>query len=63
MDWGELEPRKIAASSRVLGADLSLLGVVELQVYVAELKAEIERVEAEILKKTDVRSQAEAFFK
>ena len=42
---------------------LDTLGVDELGEYIAELRAEIERVEADIAKKQGHRSQAEAFFK
>jgi len=42
---------------------LDTLGVDELRDYIGELRAEIERVEADISKKQGHRSQAEAFFK
>ena len=42
---------------------LDTLGVDELREYIGELRAEIERVEADISKKQGHRSQAEVFFK
>lgn len=45
------------------GRNLDRLSVVELEVYVAELRAEIARVEAAIGRHRDMRSAAEALFK
>lgn len=45
------------------GRDLRALSVVELESYVAELRAEIARVEAVLARQRDVRSAAEALFK
>ena len=42
---------------------LDMLGVEELHLYVAELKAELLRVDAEIARKRNHRSAANAFFK
>ena len=42
---------------------LDTLGVEEMREYIAELRAEIARVEADISKKQGHRSSAEAFFK
>ena len=42
---------------------LDSLGVEELRLYIAELKAEIVRVEANIDRKHGHRSAADAFFK
>jgi uncharacterized small protein (DUF1192 family) len=42
---------------------LDSLGVEELREYIAELKAEIERVEADIQRKQGHRSAADAFFR
>ncbi len=42
---------------------LDLLGVDELREYIAELQAEIGRVEADIVKKQAHRSAADAFFR
>jgi uncharacterized small protein (DUF1192 family) len=50
-------PRKLAP------LPLDLLGVVELQSYIDELRTEIVRVEAEIVRKTSHRSAADAFFR
>ena len=43
--------------------DLTLLGIAELQEYIAALKAEITRARAEIAAKQNQRSGAEALFK
>ena len=43
--------------------DLTLLGVAELEEYIATLQAEIDRVRAEIAAKQKQRSGAEALFK
>ena len=45
------------------GRDLRSLSVADLEAYIAQLKAEIQRVESEIAKRHDVRSAAEALFK
>lgn len=45
------------------GRDLRTLSVAELESYVAELRAEIARVEGELAKRRDVRSAAEALFR
>jgi uncharacterized small protein (DUF1192 family) len=50
-------PRKLAP------LPLDLLGVVELQSYIDELRTEIVRVEGEITRKTSHRSAADAFFR
>ena len=42
---------------------LETLGVAELDGYIVELRAEIARVEADIVRKQDVRSAADRFFK
>lgn len=60
MDEEDPRPR---ASARGVTRDLRTLSVEELQGYVAELKAEIARVEAEIVKRRDVRGAAEAMFR
>jgi uncharacterized small protein (DUF1192 family) len=59
MDEEELEPRR----KRPQPKDLSLMGVVELEAYIAELEAEITRVRAEITAKLGQRRGAEALFK
>ena len=59
MDDAELEPRRKPAQPR----DLSLLGVAELEAYIAELENEIARVRVEIMAKLGQRRGAEALFK
>ena len=59
MDIEDLEPRKKKQALR----DLTTLSIQELEEYIAELKAEIARVEADIGKKSSHRGAAEAFFK
>jgi uncharacterized small protein (DUF1192 family) len=59
MDELELEPRRKPAQPK----DLSLLGIAELEAYVAELENEIARVQAEITAKLGQRRGAEALFK
>jgi uncharacterized small protein (DUF1192 family) len=46
-----------------IGQDLSLLSADEIRMRIALLKAEIERLEAEVASKTVSRSAAENFFK
>jgi uncharacterized small protein (DUF1192 family) len=59
MDESELEPRHKRAQPK----DLTLLGVEELENYIAELDAEIARVRVEISAKLGQRRGAEALFK
>jgi uncharacterized small protein (DUF1192 family) len=59
MDEEELEPRRKRAQPR----DLTLLGIEELETYIAELEAEIARVRIEISAKRGQRRGAEALFK
>jgi uncharacterized small protein (DUF1192 family) len=59
MDEEELEPRRKRAQPR----DLTLLGIEELETYIAELEAEIARVRIEITAKLGQRRGAEALFK
>jgi uncharacterized small protein (DUF1192 family) len=59
MDDSELEPRRKPAQPK----DLSLMGVAELEAYIAELETEITRVRAEIAAKLGQRRGAEALFK
>jgi uncharacterized small protein (DUF1192 family) len=42
---------------------LDMLGIAELREYIDELNAEIARVEADIERKQDHRSAADAFFR
>ena len=55
------KPRKKVAHE--IGQDLSLLSADELTARIELLKAEIERLEADVLLKTSSRSAAESFFK
>ena len=59
MDESDLEPRRKPAQSK----DLTLLGIEELETYVAELEAEIARVRVEITARLGQRRGAEALFK
>jgi uncharacterized small protein (DUF1192 family) len=43
--------------------DLTLLGIAELEAYIADLQSEIARAEAEIAEKRQHRGGAEALFK
>jgi uncharacterized small protein (DUF1192 family) len=59
MDEEELLPGKKPAPPK----DLSLLGITELENYIAGLRAEIARAEAEIAEKRKHRGGAEALFR
>jgi uncharacterized small protein (DUF1192 family) len=59
MDEEELEPRRRPAKPK----DLTLMGVAELEGYIAELEAEIARVRVEIAAKLGQRRGAEALFR
>ena len=59
MDESDLEPRHKPTQPK----DLTLLGIAELEVYIAELKAEIARVRVEITAKLGQRRGAEALFR
>ncbi len=59
MDIEELEPQKKKAAPR----DLDAMGVEQLEEYLAELEAEVERVGAKITEKKDYLAGAQAFFK
>ena len=59
IDESELEPRRKPPPIK----DLSLLGITELEAYIAELEAEIARTRAEITAKLGQRRGAEALFK
>ncbi len=59
MDFEDLEPRKQAPKPR----DLSTWGVDELNAYVTNLSAEIERARAMIKNKQGHRSAADSLFK
>jgi uncharacterized small protein (DUF1192 family) len=59
MDELELEPRRKPASPK----DLSLMGIAELEAYIAELETEIARVRVDIAAKLGQRRGAEALFR
>lgn len=59
MDIEDLEPRKAKPKPK----DLDLMGVEELEEYLAELKEEAERVEAKIAAKKAYKAGAEGLFK
>jgi uncharacterized small protein (DUF1192 family) len=59
MDEDDLLPSKKPAPSK----DLTLLGIAELDDYIAGLEAEIARAQAEIAEKRKHRGGAEALFK
>lgn len=50
-------------TSHEIGADLSMLSVDELKARIGLLKAEIERLEAEIAAKSSSRNVAEGLFR
>ena len=59
MEESDLEPRHKPAKPR----DLSLMGIEELEAYIAELETEIARVRVEITAKLGQRRGAEALFR
>ena len=59
MDIDDLEPRKKAPKPK----DLEVLGVEELEDYLAELEAEAERVKQKIAAKKSYLSGADSLFK
>jgi uncharacterized small protein (DUF1192 family) len=59
MDELELEPQRKPSQPK----DLSLMGIAELEAYIAALESEINRVRAEITAKLGQRSGVEALFK
>ena len=60
MDEEEGPVRKRTRLERIV---LDTMGIEELRDYIAELTAEIERVEADIARKQGHRSAADAFFR
>ncbi|HJS86276.1 MAG TPA: DUF1192 domain-containing protein [Acetobacteraceae bacterium] len=54
------EPRRTARLTRLV---LDSLGIDELNAYIEELREEIARVEADIARKRNHRSAADAFFR
>lgn len=59
MDWDELDPKKKVPEKK----NLEIMGVAELNAYILELEAEIERTRAAILRKQAAKQVAESFFK
>ena len=59
MDDTELEPRRKVAQPK----DLTLMGIAELEAYIAELDTEITMVRVEITAKLGQRQGAEALFR
>ena len=59
MDEPELEPRRKPVQPK----DLTMMGIEELESYIADLEAEIARVRVEITAKLGQRRGAEALFK
>ncbi|MBX9633917.1 MAG: DUF1192 domain-containing protein [Magnetospirillum sp.] len=59
MDWDELDPKKKLPELK----NLEVMGVVELNAYIAELEAEIVRTRAAISRKQAAKQGAESFFK
>ena len=59
MDEEDLQPQRQPPKPK----DLTLLGIAELEEYIAGLEAEISRARAEIAAKQKQRSGAEALFR
>jgi uncharacterized small protein (DUF1192 family) len=59
MDEDDLEPRRRPVQPR----DLAVMGIAELEAYIADLEAEISRARAEIMAKLGQRRGAEALFR
>lgn len=59
MDESDLEPRRRPPRPK----ELTLMGIAELEAYIADLEAEIARVRVEIAAKLGQRRGAEALFK
>ncbi len=60
MEEDDLPQRRIRRLEKL---PLDLLGIDELNEYIAELREEIARVEADITRKQSHRSAADAFFR
>ncbi len=56
----DVQPRKKIRLERLV---LDTLGIDELRAYIVELREEITRVEADIARKSDHKSAADAFFR
>ena len=59
MDESDLEPRRRPPQPK----ELTLMGIAELEAYIADLENEIARVRVEIAAKLGQRRGAEALFK
>ncbi|MBB3065302.1 MULTISPECIES: DUF1192 domain-containing protein [Limibacillus] len=59
MDSDDLEPR----AKKAILKDLEIMGVAELEDYIAGLRSEIERAQAVIDRKQSHRGTAESLFK
>lgn len=59
MDWDELDPKKKIPERK----NLEIMGVEELNAYISDLEAEIQRVRAAIDKKQAAKQGAESFFR
>lgn len=59
MDWDDPDPKKKAPERK----NLEVMGVAELEAYIADLHAEIARAQAAIAAKQKAKSGAESFFK
>ncbi|MBC7951697.1 MAG: DUF1192 domain-containing protein [Rhodospirillaceae bacterium] len=59
MDWDELDPKKKVPEKK----NLEIMGVAELNAYIAELESEIGRTRATIAGKQAAKQGAESFFK
>ena len=59
MDTDDLDPIK----KKPVKKDLARMSVDDLKEYIGELKAEIARADAEIVKKEEARAGADSFFK
>lgn len=62
MDWDDVRPKQPSAG-QALGVDLSGLSIEELEHRITALKAEIDRVAAELGRKRAHEAAASALFK
>ena len=62
MDWDDITPKKPVAAA-VIGESLETLSVAELELRIAELQREIERVKVELEAKRRHEDAASALFK
>jgi uncharacterized small protein (DUF1192 family) len=59
MDWDDLDPK----ANKPKPKDLEVMGVEQLNDYIAELETEIARAREAIASKTSARSAADTFFR